>query len=230
MRKGVTAIQNVNVLRWARYYGIEAPWNLIWGFPGESEADCDNQQSLIPYLSHLEPPHGMGRIWLERFSPLFWDRATFPMRTMRPAESYGFVYPENVDLEKVAYFFDYELENTLPDSAYKKIEQLAETWKESWQNGVRPSLTYWRSPALVQIDDARDPAKPLTYSLDGPLAELYPAFSERPMSAAGARAKLRWEWPSEELEGALDEFCDKGLVMRDGDLFLTLALPATQGR
>ncbi len=107
------------------------------------------------------------------------------------------------------------------------MEQLAETWKESWQNGVRPSLTYWRSPALVQIEDARDPTAPLTYSLDGPLAKLYPAFSDRPMSAAGARAKFGWAWPVEEIEGTLDEFCDKGLVMRDGDLFLTLALPAT---
>lgn len=230
MRKGVTAIQNVNVLRWTGYYGIETAWNLIWGFPGESEQDCDAQQALIPYLCFLEPPEGWGRIWLERFSPLFRDRAAFPMRSMGPAESYAFVYPEHVDLEKVAYFFDYELRDTLPDSAFEEIEQLIEAWRESWRNGVRPSLTYWRSPALVQIEDARDPAKPLTYSLDGPLAELYPAFSDRPMSAAGAKEKWGWDWPVEEIEGTLDEFCEKGLMMRDGDLFLTLALPATQGR
>lgn len=50
------------------------------------------------------------------------------------------------------------------------------------------------------------------------------------ISAAGAKAELGWQWPIEEIEGALDEFCDRGLVMRDGDLFLSLALPATQGR
>ena len=225
MRKGVTAIQNVNMLRWTRYYGIEASWNLIWGFPGESEADCDTQKALIPYLGYLEPPEGSGRIWLERFSPLFRDRAAFPMRFMGPAKGYAFVYPEHVDLEKVAYFFDYEFRDTLPDSAFEEIGQLIEAWQESWRNGVRPSLTYRRSPALVQIEDARDPGTPLTYSLDGPLAELYPAFSDRPMSAAGAKEKWGWDWPVEEIEGALDEFCEKGLMMRDGNLFLTLALP-----
>ncbi len=34
MRKGVTAAQNINLLRWAQYYGIEVSWNLLWGFPG----------------------------------------------------------------------------------------------------------------------------------------------------------------------------------------------------
>ncbi|MHA1529690.1 MAG: RiPP maturation radical SAM C-methyltransferase [Alphaproteobacteria bacterium] len=230
MRKGTTAIQNVNMLRWTRYYGIGAAWNLIWGFPGESEADCAVQRALLPHLGFLEPPEGWGRVWLERFSPLFRERATFPMRSMGPARNYAFVYPAEVDLEDVAYFFDYELEHALPDSAFEEIGRLIEAWKASWRGAVRPSLTYRRAPALVQIEDARDPAKPLTYSLDGPLAALYPAFSERPMSAAGAREKWGWEWPVEEIEGTLDEFCGKGLMMRDGNLFLTLALPATQGR
>ncbi len=230
MRKGTTAIQNVNMLRWARYYGIATAWNLIWGFPGEGEADCEVQQALIPHLGFLDPPEGWGRVWLERFSPLYRDRAAFPMRRMAPARNYAFVYPAHIDLAKVAYFFDYQLEDTLPDSAFEEIGRLIEAWRESWRTGVRPSLSYRRSPALVQVEDARDPGAPLTYSLDGPLAELYPAFSDRPMSVAGAREKWGWDWPVEEIEATLDEFCAKGLMMRDANLFLTLALPATRGR
>ena len=43
MRKGVRAVQNVNLLRWARYYGIHVEWNLLWGFPGETEQDYADQ-------------------------------------------------------------------------------------------------------------------------------------------------------------------------------------------
>lgn len=32
MDKGVRAVQNVNLLRWARYYGIGVGWNILWGF------------------------------------------------------------------------------------------------------------------------------------------------------------------------------------------------------
>ena len=39
MRKGVRAAQNVNLLRWAKYYNIHVSWNIIWGFPGETEQE-----------------------------------------------------------------------------------------------------------------------------------------------------------------------------------------------
>ena len=39
MRKGVRAAANVNVLRWAQHYGMHVAWNLLWGFPGETEKD-----------------------------------------------------------------------------------------------------------------------------------------------------------------------------------------------
>ena len=43
MRKGVRAAQNVNLLRWAEVYGISVEWNVLWGFPGEREADYVEQ-------------------------------------------------------------------------------------------------------------------------------------------------------------------------------------------
>ena len=36
MRKGVTAIQNIQMLKWCREYGVDVAWNLLYGFPGEN--------------------------------------------------------------------------------------------------------------------------------------------------------------------------------------------------
>ncbi len=36
MKKGVTGIQNIQLLKWCREYGIEVAWNLLYGFPGET--------------------------------------------------------------------------------------------------------------------------------------------------------------------------------------------------
>ena len=118
MRKGVRAIQNVNLLRWAQYYDICVDWNLLWGFPGETEQDYTDQAAAIPHLLHLPPPASANRIWLERFSPLFTEHDTFRLRRRTPEPSYRYVYPGNVDIERVAYFFDYDLDGGLPDSAY----------------------------------------------------------------------------------------------------------------
>ena len=35
MRKGETALQNIQLLKWCRELGLKTAWNLIWWFPGE---------------------------------------------------------------------------------------------------------------------------------------------------------------------------------------------------
>src|SRR5208282_1767562 len=47
MRKGVTAIQNVQLLRLCREFGIEIAWNLLYGFPGETPEDYVETAQII---------------------------------------------------------------------------------------------------------------------------------------------------------------------------------------
>lgn len=229
MHKGVRAIDNVNLLRWARYYGIDTSWAILWGFPGETEADYLAQAELIPHLLHLQPPSVAGRLWLERFSPLYADRASWTA-SVRPEASYGYVYPPGVDLERVAYFFDFEAQHTPPATAYHELAEQVAAWEAAWRAPPRPALRYRASPDLVEVDDARQPDKPLVYHLEGPLADLYTACAERPRRAKALRSELELPWPEEEIAAALDLFCAKGLMMRDADRFLALALPATPNR
>jgi ribosomal peptide maturation radical SAM protein 1 len=229
MRKGVRAIDNVNLLRWTAYYGIDTSWNILWGFPHETEADYAVQAELIRHLVHLQPPAVAGRLWLERFSPLYADRETYPAQ-VRPEASYRYVYPEGVDLARAAYFFDFAFEDTPPHEAYRELVARVAAWKAAWRASMRPALRFRASPGLVEVEDARDPEKPLVYHLEEPLAGLYRACTERPRSARSLRAELGLDASAEEVAETLDLFCAKGLVMRDDDLFLALALPATPNR
>ena len=184
MRKGVRAIQNVNLLRWAQYYDIRAEWNILWGFPGETEQDYAGQAAVIPHLRHLRPPAVAGRIWLERFSPLFTGNGTLPLGQRKPERSYRYVYPGDVDLDRAAYFFDYDTAAGLPDSAYAGVRAAAAEWSGAWQAGPLPVLTYWAAPRYVQIYDERQPGAGGTYTFEGTLADLYLACTERPVTAA----------------------------------------------
>ena len=58
MRKGVTAITNVQLLKWCAELGLRPHWNLLWGFPGEPVAAFEEMAALIPKLAHLQPPAG----------------------------------------------------------------------------------------------------------------------------------------------------------------------------
>jgi hypothetical protein len=227
MRKGTRASTNVNLLRWCRYYGIRAGWNMLWGFPGERLADYEEQADLLPHLVHLQPPGGGARIWMERFSPIYTDRDAFPATWVRPEKSLGYVYPAHVDLDDAAYFFDYELTDTLPDEAFAPLEKQLESWTAAWSGEDRPELQWWHAPGFLQIEDLRRPDEPGTHTFEDPLASIYLACSDRPTKAAWVREQLGLPHAEEEVAEVLDEFCRRGLMMRDGNLFLALAIPAT---
>lgn len=230
MRKGVTAIQNINLLRWALYYRIHVSWNIIWGFPHETQADYDNQLILLRQLVHLPPPHSAGRVWLERFSPLFFDRANYPATSVHPERSYRYVYPGYVQLDRAAYFFDYELEASLPDSAYAETLRQVEHWRSAWQGDTHPRLSFWHSPGVLIIDDTRDREAPRKWSFVDPEATLYAACSDRPRSAASLKRTQDLGLPEDEIQDALCRLCAHGVMMREGNQFLSLGLPASIGR
>jgi ribosomal peptide maturation radical SAM protein 1 len=253
MKKGMTAAQNVNSLRWATYYGVWMTWNIVWGFPGETAEDYVQQAKLVRHLIHLNPPQSAGaRVPMERFSPLYRDERTFLLEFRRPDASYSYVYPFSFDLEKIAYFFEYKLRGALHESAYASLSGSLQAWMDIWKAaGVvlrphaegddqarekrapttrfRPALTFSHSDDFLQIVDLRKLERTVS-TFEGPLARLYKAASDCPVGAAKAAEMASAGVSVKSVERALDEFCERGLMMRDGDKFLSLALPATLGR
>jgi ribosomal peptide maturation radical SAM protein 1 len=229
MDKGVRAAQNVNLLRWARYYGIDVAWSILWGFPGETGHDYAEQAAAVPHLIHLQPPASADRIWLERFSPLYTEPERFGLRHRRPERSYRYVYPDGVDLDRVAYFFEYDLD-TLPDSAYEELARAVAGWSEAWKSDHRPTLRYWSAPGFLQIHDGRYQGRGGTYTFHGTLADIYLTCSDRPATAAAVRDKLRLDRPVGAIESVFREFQRRGLMFLDGSLAVALALPAVGSR
>jgi hypothetical protein len=222
MHKGVRAGQNVSLLKWARYYGIDVAWNLLWGFPGETVADYASQAAVLPHLAHLQPPGSADRIWLERFSPLFVASDDPP-----PEPSYRYVYPPGVDLRRAAYFFDWP-SAALPEEAYAGVRREVAGWQESWASGRPPSLTSRAIPGLLRIEERRPAFPPGTYTFPDPVAAIHQACDERPRSALAVARELAL--PESTVRRVFDELAERGLMFADGDRALALALPAVPGR
>jgi ribosomal peptide maturation radical SAM protein 1 len=112
MDKGVTPMQNIICLKWSFYYRVTVSWNILLGFPGETDEDYRRQIDLIPSLVHLQPPDATGKFWLERFSPYYTRPHEYGIRMTGPGMAYEYVYDSRrVDLMKIAYDFEYELGN-----------------------------------------------------------------------------------------------------------------------
>lgn len=118
MRKGVSTIQNLQLLKWCVEFGIRVDWNILWGFPGESPEDYDAMARLVPLLWHLEPPARGSRVRLDRHSPHFNQAEAFGFRQVRPFPSYFHVHagvPKEA-VTNLAFFFEseHDLDRDLP--------------------------------------------------------------------------------------------------------------------
>lgn len=229
MRKGVTGLQNINFLRWCRFYGVHAAWNLLWGFPGESPTAYESQASLLPLLHHLQPPRGGGRIWLERFSPLFFERDWTKGDQRQPEASYNCVYPERIDLAKAAYFFDYKFQDSLADDVYESLQSGMNAWNQLWQSDRKPHLTIRTVPGLIEIEDSRDPNHTGVHHFEGRLADVYQLFIDKPRKSSVINASGIEVSEQEQIE-VLSVFCERGLMIQDDDKYLALALPTQPKR
>jgi len=238
MRKGCTMLQNVLCLKWCSYYRIGVAWNLLHGFPGELEEDYVAQLEVLRAITHLQPPKGFGRIWLERFSPYYTDAEAFGVRGVRPSGSYTEVYPEHVGLDRLAYFFDYEMPDALGKAAHGTAHApiLGETarwvahWQELWARSMQPSLTFRRIPRGVLVDRDDGAGSRRTVPLSGAPAEMLLCCSDRIQAVRAVTDHLLETtgeaFSPDDVRETLEAFCDAGLMVGEADRFLSLPLPA----
>ena len=164
MRKGVSAAQNVALMRDALERSITVEWNLLFGFPGEVVSDYEDMCSQFPSLWHLSAPHSALRILLERFSPNF-DDPEFGFTVRRPRKMYEHVYnlPRSQMMD-LAFHFE-----TAPQGITGEDARALATSVEQWGRHFTRSqllMTRTSSESLV-IVDRRGTANELVSEIPG---------------------------------------------------------------
>jgi ribosomal peptide maturation radical SAM protein 1 len=140
MDKGVTAPQNLALLRYARSVGLAVNWNLLYDFPGDERGDYDSTLALFPLIRHLNPPTGLYPISIDRFSPYFTRSSEYGIANLRPLDGYSWVFPTGADLRKLAYHFqgDYASAHRVDPDLLPKLNYGVETWQLAWNNPESP--------------------------------------------------------------------------------------------
>lgn len=135
MNKGINSRQSLFFLRNARCVDIYVDWFLLWGFPGDCVSDYEEILRLLPFIRHLQPPRQLFPLTLERFCTYLDQQEEFQMTDVRPWTVFKLIYPNDVDLEKLACYYIAEF----PSEAYEHpetIEQLndeVDLWKKRWE-------------------------------------------------------------------------------------------------
>ena len=177
-------------------------------------------------LWHLPPPHAVGAVRMDRFSPYYNEAAAFGLVNVRPMEMYRLLYPLDERLRNLAYFFTYEREDGDRSRARaRRHPARVERWRRA--AGCRLTASRGSSGDLI-VTDTRPEARHPRVALPGVQGEVYATCDQRHHRQGILRAMASRYQVDDAFEQWLDAFLAQmvewKLMARDGDEYLSLAI------
>lgn len=238
MRKGTNVLQNLQTLKWAQQFGMFLSWNMLVGFPGETEEDYREINEILPLIEHLQPPTGstgsnpgLVPIRFDLYGYYYRQREALGLE-FRPADNYRYIYPfEESDRAKLSYYFETDATRGAFDSEeFKKLSESMSSWAASLRlstsrPGARLEIVE-ESAGVLRIVDSRKTRTQDEHRISGLAARILLACEEMK-----TRAKLieilgeeGWSGDEEQLETALDDLAERKLVVLQNRWILALVL------
>jgi ribosomal peptide maturation radical SAM protein 1 len=225
MDKGVSAMQNIALMRWCAELGIQCSWNVLAGFPGEPPEEYARMAEVIPLLVHLDAPMSTARLRLDRFSPFHRDPKHYGFRRVRPSRAYFYVFPlGRREMSRLAYFFDYDYaDDRHPEDYLAPVTRAVGTWTRGQRSGERPRLDAEFGTDDLVVTDTRPAAVAERHVLVGVAARVYELCDiARTIPALLRDPSLGRD--ETELRAVLDSLVTNRLMLTDKGRYLSLAV------
>ncbi|GAA1005115.1 RiPP maturation radical SAM protein 1 [Acrocarpospora pleiomorpha] len=230
MRKGVTPLQNIQLLKWCHELDIRVSWNIILGLPGDEPAGYATIVDRARALFHLEPAQGASPFQLHRFSPYFMQPHDHGILPIGAHPLYREIFPVNrADLDDLVYLHGYTMSDAAigPDD-YRAVSDAISEWQAAYARGAQLVLET-ESNGAAQILDSRG-ARAKRIRLDSAETALYRFLDSARSEATLARrfaeaspAAARQLAAADGVEGALARWKRQRLVITDAGRVLAVA-------
>lgn len=236
LNKGTNTRINIQLLKWAREFGIYVTWNILQGVPGDMDEDYAGMAAMIPQLVHLQPPMGLAWIEFERFSVYHTCPERFGLQ-LAPRKTYAHIYPlASEQIARLAYYFEdaggYSPSNHRGSPGILQLQRMQLEWLFLWirwwrrGDNYRVALTMEENETGLHITDTRPCALQRDITLTGLEALVYTLCDTGP-SLHGLLDSCRQSGYSdtalEQMPAILEDFKTRRLLLTLKDRFLGLA-------
>ena len=226
MRKGVTAIQNLQLLKFCVQYGIDPSWNFLIGFPGESAKDYEGVAELIRAVPHLRPPDFLSRVRFDRFSPYFTEAEKLGVHSLTPFQSYRYLYSrfDEETVNDLSYFFTGTFDGQEKIVEYEpELAEVVRAWKEKHQSAALFDMEF---DDFTVVCDFRSGEDGQFHLLKAPMNRIYKEFHKLcSLKKAFAAVEGVAEISDGEQQELIDYLETHRLVWRENQSLLSLAVP-----
>jgi len=231
MRKGHTALEAVQVLKWGLEYGIVITWNMIYGFPGEKAQHYEQMADLMKSLFHLNPAFQLNPLALCRSAVYFDEAETYGIE-LTPAKPrhtplYYLAYQlgEAKSIEGLAGGLGGKYQRIDPEMV-EHCQKILAQWRRDHPKNYG-KLWYRRGAGFIKIFDYRSNVEHQVYTLDDLEAKIYLTCDR------AASVKTVWErltndqkspFSCHEIKEFLDELVMSRLACEENGRYLSLAV------
>lgn len=212
LKKGTTCLGNLAFLKWCAERRVAVSWNLLYAIPGERPEDYDEQIALMGWIPHFPPADRINPIHLARYSPYFEHHEEYGWRDVRPSPEYFGMHP-HLPLERLYDIANYYVgDSPVATAGYaERFGRALAEWDARNRRGE--GLFLDREHGLVR----NGPEGAFRFQMSPVLARILEQTHEvvpvaRVLEHAGCS------------ESVLAELEDHGIVRREGDKVLNLAL------
>ena len=239
MHKGVSALQNIQLLVWCKEFDIRVTWNIIVGIPGEEPDWYAAMAAQMRTLYHLFPPSGAFEFQLHRFSPYFDRPDEFGVSPLGAHPLYRHIFPEPDEvLNDLAYRYAYDIAGQAKVEEYAgPVREAIREWQLAHRRGATLELVTGADGGSTIID-TRHTTEPRTHWLSAEQTRLYRFLHsarlerdcwEQFVAADGSRPGVGLE-PSQASQ-FLRDWANQGLIIRaDGRLLAVASDPAHEAK
>lgn len=220
--KGTTTIANLQVMKICHELGIRNNANILTDFPGSTQAEVEETLATIQRHALAYEPLSANRFWLGRGATVEVLREHYPITRIRNADFYAVGLPPEVGARLELFDLSYDVVGEPAD--WRPVHEACAAWREAYEaaraSEYRHLMTYFDGGTFVRIYDMRS----------GELASLVLRDLARDLYLFCAQIRTRSEVERVfagadvgAIEGWLDEWDARGLLVREGERLLSLA-------
>ncbi len=235
--KGTKGWQNIQLLKWAREFGVRLSWSILWDFPDEKDEWYFEMLEWMPLLEHLQAPGGLIPLRYDRYSvyhskPEKWNLKLRPMSAMH----YVYGLPES-ELNDLAYFFINEGKHdhfglvgdknkgAVNRPGLKKYLAMVDRWTKRFWSERKPILSLKEVGESLVIIDTRSIAKEFNIKLEGLDRKVMIICDDAPRADQVSRLlkdKFDESVEEEKVKTAIDRLKDLRLVLEVDNRLIAL--------
>ncbi len=232
MNKGVSAVKNIEFLKFAREAGIRSSWNMLSGFPGESDRWYGEMAEFLPLLFHLQPPNNLIKIFIDRFGSYQKNPEKYGLK-ISPLKVFSYIYPfAPSELAGLVYYFEQSDNEEFNDPRVFEspgkiaLQKAVSRWIISFWSANRQMLTMTCGGSDYIVSDFRSCAVKLKHTLSGADYFVYQACdtSKTVENIVESITDKNPEISEGEIKDSISKLSENKLLINIGGQFLALAV------